>query len=369
MNYKILIITHGFYPEQTPRSFRATQLAQELIRQGHSVTVIAPEAEGRINFLENNGITFKSLGELKWQIFNFKKFGLIGKLYNKLINRLLPLFFEYPMMEIFFKVRKAIKSDLNRYDLLISVAMPYPIHWGVASAWKQDKGIARKWIADCGDPYCFHENDTFNPPYYFWLIEKWFMRKTDFISVPTEASKNGYFPEFRDKMIVIPQGFKFDDIKMPETLNDGILRFGYGGSFIKNRRDPSELLDFLTSISHDYKYEFHIYTNQTSFIQPFANRDSRIVLHKPINREDLLKEYAKMNFLVNFSNKGTTQTPSKLIDYIILDKPVLNIDTGNLKTEIVFQFLKKNFENSLKFSQIEQYRIENVAKKFLSLID
>ena len=38
---KILIITQAFYPGISPRSFRATELAKELARQGDDVTVYA----------------------------------------------------------------------------------------------------------------------------------------------------------------------------------------------------------------------------------------------------------------------------------------------------------------------------------------
>lgn len=37
---KILIVTNGYYPKNSPRSFRATEFAKELHRQGHQVTVI-----------------------------------------------------------------------------------------------------------------------------------------------------------------------------------------------------------------------------------------------------------------------------------------------------------------------------------------
>ena len=37
---KILLVSNGFYPEISPRSYRATELAKEFYRQGHEVTVI-----------------------------------------------------------------------------------------------------------------------------------------------------------------------------------------------------------------------------------------------------------------------------------------------------------------------------------------
>ena len=53
-----------------------------------------------------------------------------------------------------------------------------------------------------------------------------------------------------------------------------------------------------------------------------------------IPREVLLKKLTTMDFLVNFDNNSGIAVPSKLIDYVIIDRPVLNIkrepDTENI---------------------------------------
>lgn len=366
---KILIITHGFFPMQSPRSFRATELAKEFYRQGHEVRVMAPSRDGIENFIKEYPTIFKSLGKLDWKIFNFKGLGFFGRLYNKAVNRLLPLLFEYPMMELFFKVQKALKEESSKYDLLISVAVPYPIHWGVASVWdREGDNVAKTWVADCGDPYCLQENDTFQPPFYFRWVEKWFMRKADFVSVPTENSFKGYFPEFHSKLRVIPQGFRFEDIEKRPVIDDGIICFGYGGVFIPGRRDPKEFIQFLVQLPKTVLFEFHIYSVSSHLVEPYTNGDTRIILHHPIERKKLLNMLSGFQFVVNFANKGTAQTPSKLIDYAIIDKPILNIETGNLDINTIFEFLDGNYSNSLKIMDSEKYRIENVAQSFLKLI-
>ena len=368
MPKKVLIVTHGFYPELSPRSFRATELAKEFCRQGIETTVMAPEREGVEKLLKEYPIIFKSLGPTTWKVFNFKGLGPVGRLYNKAANRLLPLLLEYPWIEMFFKIKKALAKEKNNYDLLISVAVPYPVHWGVASVWRKGKqNCAKVWVADCGDPYCFQENDTFKPPFYFRWIEKWFMRKTDHVAVPTSNSYKGYFPEFHSKISVIPQGFHFGDIQKRPVINDGVIRFGYGGAFILDRRDPRELLTYLSGLPAEKKFEFHIYTNNAHFVQPFAEKDKRIILHKPVDRVNLLETMSSFQFVVNFANVGITQTPSKLIDYAIIDKPILNVETGNLKTSIVDAFFNGDYSQSLPVNNIEQFKIENVAAQFLSL--
>ena len=35
----ILVVSSAFYPENSPRSFRTTELVKELARQGHQVTL------------------------------------------------------------------------------------------------------------------------------------------------------------------------------------------------------------------------------------------------------------------------------------------------------------------------------------------
>jgi hypothetical protein len=366
---KIVIVTHGFYPEQSPRAFRATELAKELCRQGHEVTVLAPERADMLPLLEAFPIQFISLGKLTWKTPNLKGIGKIGALFNKAVNRLFPLLLAFPDMELFFKIKSKIKTITKKQDLLISIAVPYPIHWGVAVVWSKDsnKNIAPKWIADCGDPYCLQENDTFQPPFYFKWVEKWFMRKADFISIPTEASIKGYFPEFHPKVKVVPQGFRFEDIEVKSMIDDGIVRFGYGGGFILGRRDPLEFLKFLSSLGKEYRFEFHVFTSQSHFIQDFAAKDSRITLHDPVNRKELLETLSSFNFVVNFANKGTAQTPSKLIDYAIINKPILQVETGKLDESSLIAFLKGNYTNQLKIENADQYRIEHVAEQFIQL--
>lgn len=366
---KILIVTYGFFPEIGPRSFRATELSKEFCRQGYEVSILAPYREGMEELFKQHAICHKNLGKLKWKIFNFKSLGTLGRLYNRIVNRLLPLLFEFPMIELFFKVRKAIKAEKEKYDLLISIATPYPIHWGVASVWRKGgDNIAKRWVADCGDPYCLQENDTFQPPFYFNWVEKWFMRKADFVSVPTENSFKGYFPEFYSKLRIIPQGFRFEDIEKRPVIDDGIIRFGYGGSFIPRIRDPKEFILFLTKLPKQIRFEFHIYTPSHHLVKPYINGDARIILHQPIERKKLLYVLSGFDFVVNFANTGTAQTPSKLIDYVIIDKPILNIETGNLDTNSIYEFLVGNYASELKVIESKNYRIENVAQSFLKLI-
>lgn len=366
MPKKILIVSNAFYPENSPRSFRTTELAKELVRQGHQVTVLTHPSDERERYCNSFGICFKSLGNLTWPVPKVKGTGLT-RFFWRLVTRFSQLLFEYPTIQLVFLVKKALKYEKG-YDTLISIAVPYPIHWGVAKIWS--KKIARVWIADCGDPYMGQENDTFKPMFYFGWLEKDFCRKADYISVPTENSFKGYYPEFYSKIKVIPQGFKFEDIQLfTGTLSDEKIIFGYAGMFIPGRRDPSEFLAYLHSLPEGYNFEFHIYTKTPELVKPYLKEGSnRILLKEILPRETLLFELSKMHFVVNFENVGTAQTPSKLIDYLIVEKPVLSVKYGGLQPKIVTEFLEGNYSHKMDLPAKEKYRIENVAQQFLALI-
>lgn len=368
MAKKILIVSRSFYPQNSPRSFRTTELAKELARQGHQVTVLTPFHPDHKELSVEFNLEIKNLGEVKWKNFELKG-NKITILFKRSFNRLSGLLFEYPNIELMGLVKKALKKE-SGYDLLISIAVPYPIHWGVAAIWdklNKEKNLAKIWVADSGDPFFGQENDSFKLPFYWAWVEKWFMKKADFVTVPTQGAIQAYFPEFHSKIKVIPQGFRFEDIDLYKggKLHDFPV-FGYAGSFIPGRRDPAEFLTYLCGLQQ--YFEFHIYTTSPQWVRPFLEKSNgRVKLMPLLPREDLLHELSKIDFVVNFENVGGKQTPSKLIDYAIIEKPILSIKTGKLNKIIVDEFLNGEYHNAYDVENPAQYRIQQVAKAFVDL--
>ncbi len=372
MPKKILIVSTSFYPLNSPRSFRTTELVKEFSRQGHDLTIVTPKDQKiHAKFEEDYNVKIIDLKLKKNATFRYTGNIKIISLLKRVLNRLLQVLFEYPDIQIFFKLKNSLKG-LNNFDLLISIATPHQVHWGISRVWRKKKTpLAKKWIADCGDPYVGRENDSFPVLLHFHYIEKWFCNKVDYITVPTEGSISGYFPVFRNKIKVIPQGFNFQEVEKivanagQNTNKPDEISFAYAGLFIPGKRDPSEFLKFI--LSTNYQFKFHIYTQSSNLVLPFVE-DDRIVLHDFIPRNQLLIELSRMYFLVNFANAGSKQTPSKLIDYAILKKPILNITTGISDFEIVDSFFNKDYSNGMKIDNISKYKIENVAKQFEDII-
>lgn len=350
----------------TPRAFRATELACELARQGHQVQVIFPCDENQyVEFCSQHGITIRNLGRARWP-----SVPLTGKgpllLAQRLARRGLNLFLEFPDIQLVPLVAKSL-AKLNPVDLLISIAAPHAIHWGVARARRSRPNLCRTWIADCGDPFMGLTTDTYRKPFYFRFPEKSFCRTADFITVPIPEAIEGYYPEFHGKIRVIPQGFKFE---LPGPLVDSPLHryptFAYSGAFIPGLRDPRPLLDYLSTVHTPLR--FICFTRQADLILPYKDKlGERLEIREYIPRNELLRTLAEMDFVVNLENRVTMQSPSKLIDYAIANRPILSIDPLELPYSRINEFLDGNYQHRLVIPDLECYQIENVARAFAAL--
>ena len=193
------------------------------------------------------------------------------------------------------------------------------------------------------------------------------MYKSNFITIPIESARNAYYHEFHDKLIVIPQGFNFESIQRHRNfVKNKIPTFAYAGGFIPKRRDPRPFLDYLAKVENDFR--FVIYTNKPDLLTLYKVKlRDKLQIESKIPRSELLKVLSKMDFLVNFDNNAHAQVPSKLIDYALTNRPVLNI-SNDFNPEIVDEFLAGNYKHKFVVTDLEKYNIINVAQQFLDLI-
>lgn len=362
---KILIVSAVFFPSISPRSMRTTELAKEFARQGHEVLVYIPDnGYDYSDFLKANPIQIKTLGKLNYKEVQLKG-NKISLLIRRSLRRALGLLFEYPGIELMFKVSKSLKKE-GGFDLLISIAVPFSIHWGVAKARTKRNKIAETWVADCGDPYMGETTDSFRKPFYFKYIERWFSRKANFISIPIEGARSAYYKEFHNKIRVIPQGFQLDKVNLPEyKKSTSYPVFAYAGGFIPGKRDPRRLLDFLSEKSG--KFQFVVYTGHDDILMPYKSKlGEKLAIRKYIPREELLVVLSRMDFLLNFDNNTHTQLPSKLIDYAISGRPVYNI-SSDTDLSLLMDFFNGDYSGKMDLAPPGDYDIRTIVQKFIKL--
>jgi hypothetical protein len=361
MAKKILLVTAAFYPENSPRSFRATELALELVKQGNFVKILTQKpSSDTIQFAKKNNLSIGSFGSRQ-----FDNFLLGNSFWKRAIRKILGLLFEFPDIEYFFLVRKALKFEIG-YDLMTSFSVPYPVHWGCAYSWKKGH-TSNLWIADCGDPYMGVKYEKFKKPFYMAFVEKWMFRKVDFIAITRISFLGNYYKEFWPKIIEIPQGFNFESVEKAKYTKNEKVTFAFAGTLSLQIRNPSKLLDYLIDLGIDF--EFLVYTRTKEIVLPYEEKLSgKLKILEIIPRDKLIYELSKVDFLVNFEFDPLTQSPSKLIDYAIIGRPILSLSYSNFDPTVIDEFIKGDYSKAFNVENVEQYRIENVAKKFLSLI-
>jgi hypothetical protein len=356
---------------QTPRAHRTTELMKEFARQGHEVTVYA--VLGKYDYSDFvkaiPNITLKRIN-LKWMWHPYNS-DADGKRYliDKVLGRLLGKKYLFPNFEFYYRVQEIVKND-HAYDALISIADPHQIHWGIACYRKNNsKQFPKTWIADCGDPFMNNNLTQIHLP-KFEKYEHLFCQYADNITVPEEEAKNGYYEQYRNKIQVIPQGFQFDwPLENKIELRNNIPTFGYAGNFYEDIRNPQKFMELVCEIEQPFK--FIIYSNHTKLIEPFREKlKEKLEIRSGIPRELLLKELSKMDFLVNLANVNRpSQIPSKLIDYSIIGRPILDVNPINPNKDEILSFLNKDYKNQLKIENMQRYQIQHVVKNFLNLIN
>jgi hypothetical protein len=364
---KVLVISQHLFPIQTPRANRTTELVKEFSRKGHEVTLYAVLGEYDYSSFEKEfNLKVKNI-KIHFQKHPYNSDG-DGKrtLIDKILGRLLSRAFEFPNIEFKFKVPQIIQKEKDS-EVLITIADPHQIHWGAARERKKNpKQFPKVWIADCGDPF-MSNGKSMHHYSYFDRFERLFCEQCDLITVPLDEAKKGYYPEYRNKIKVIPQGFEFDTNTTIKAPINEVVTFAYAGTFYKDIRNPSKFLDLLASRSENFK--FIVYTLFTELILPYKEvLGSRLEIRKPLKRNDLIEELKTMDFLVNIENVNSpTQIPSKLIDYAITNRPILSIDPTQPDKNKINSFLERNYTERFLVDNIEQYHISQVVDKFIAL--
>lgn len=358
---KILVISGFFAPENTPRAFRTTELVKELSRLGHEVTVSIPD----------KGYDYAAYAKSPHVAFKlFKDYPIRRKYVGvSLIDRTC-FYFEnwlrdYPAFKSMKEVEKMAAME-SGYDLLITIAVPHFIHWAVGRLYAKGHRIAKTWVADCGDPYMLNKIGK-KKPFYFKPYEIRWCRYCDYISVPIESDKNHYYPEFREKIKVIPQGFNFDELKEGvENPKNDVVTFAYAGTFIKYVRDPRPLLDYLVESGKDFK--FILFGPDNYLVDQYKDTlGDKLEMRGSLPRLELIKQLRQCDFLLNIDNGNAGQRPSKLIDYALTGRPILSVSSADLDKSKIDKFLNRDYTQQYVVDNIEQYDIHNVAQQFLEL--
>ena len=362
---KILIISYYYYPMNNPRSFRWINLSQEFVKNKHSVDVLSFKNSCDLKYEKINGVNvFRSSDLLsvlkkkfkknnysniksnkKYRFYNLEFIkNYILKIFNSILNNL--IWPDFAFMWYFTSNKKAIQLfNKNKYNLIITVSHPFTSHLVGLKIKKKYPNIF--WIADSGDPFSFGSlspSNNFN--IYSSLnkiVENKVFLKANYLTVTTEGTKNIYinlFKNISNKIKVIPPLYDKASINSQNDLiflNDNKIILSFFGALYKDIRNPKPLLNLLNLIISNNKLlsdkiELHFYgeiNDCIDIIEEFPLIKKNIFIHGLIKKEEAYYKMKSSDILINIGNKSTYQLPSKIIDYISVKKPILNICSIN----------------------------------------
>jgi hypothetical protein len=311
-----------------------------------------------------------------------------------------------------FKEASKIMDD-EKIDAIISSSWPITCHT-IAKDLKEHQDIP--WIADLRDlwnlnPYVSH---TFIRNYFEKRLELKTFENADALTTTTDlAAETLSTLHPMSRIVPILSGYDKDDFKFLEELvskKDDLssdspekLKFIYAGSLYGGKRDPTYLFEAIRQLEDENKLDpskisIEFYGDSTG-LEDIANRYGLLdIVHigGKIAHDEVLKKQLNSDVLLLISwdnEKEKMFIPGKIYEYFALKKPVLSIGykEGSLKdlieeTKVGYHVssLESTKEALLKIYEefvengtvelnadmnIEDYSMENMAKKFADLLN
>jgi glycosyltransferase involved in cell wall biosynthesis len=345
---KILIICPWYFPLFHPRPFRWTNIAEALASEGHEVHVLCTKLGERkqeevINNVLVHRVGFESLKEIFYTFFKVKnqrgrvsekvvlpsKSSFLFSFFIKIYTFLKKMFFPDESIIWYWSAEKRAKAlaKTHHFSDIISVSMPFTSHLIGLKLKKEFPTI--HWIVDIGDPLYNKKYNTWRALYKPFLkkIEKNVLQKADKVSV-TNQNLVAYYEENLGinaaKMKVIFPLSMFGNKAFSKPVQN-IPTLAYFGAFYTPERTPAILIDFLNVLkNHAIKVNVEIYGDIlpafTTLFVPFEN----VVIKGLASRKDTEKAMLESDILINIGNTTAWQLPSKIADYIAVQKPILH---------------------------------------------
>ena len=303
--------------------------------------------------------------------------------------------------------------DTEEIDAIISSSWPITCHT-IAKDLKEHQDIP--WIADLRDlwnlnPYVSH---TFIRNYFEKRLELKTFENADALTTTTDlAAETLSTLHPMSRIVPILSGYDKDDFKFLEELvskrddfssdSPEKLKFIYAGSLYGGKRDPTYLFEAIRQLEDENKLDpskisIEFYGDSTG-LEDIANRYGLLdIVHigGKIAHDEVLKKQLNSDVLLLISwdnEKEKMFIPGKIYEYFALKKPVLSIGykEGSLKdlieeTKVGYHVssLESTKEALLKIYEefvengtvelnadmnIEDYSMENMAKKFADLLN
>ena len=350
MNKSVLIISYYFAPHNEIGSIRPTKLAKFLTRMGYRVTVICGKSPAN----REDTILARDLKELR-DVHVVEEPNVIRKREERKPSTEpvpekgatatgagwkrrwmdhLYIGYQYVADKAFERLAIDELKRMNRlFDVVISSYGPHSCHRIAYQAKKL--GIAKRWIAD------FRDNVTMPFPFMNGRIAPYIERVRQSVDAMTVAS-DGFLRMMglEDAGRVITNGFDAEDLLDVAAMRNEKLTLMYSGQLFGFHRDLSPIFRALRSLVDEGELAMNdlelLYAgrDEVSFLaqaQACGLGEAAVSVGYVGRAEALRLERSADALLLSVRNTNEVygNLPGKLLEYMMLDKPVLGCACGD----------------------------------------
>lgn len=343
---KVLIVTHSFVPDLTPRAFRWGAISAHLASLGHEVHVLCSGQATEVEALSvtvhrvAGGVLGKHGPRPAASLATPAKGGTRIRAWGKDIARAVwrrVYWPDYSCGWVFPAAHMARQLQKRHgFDWVISTSHPFSGHLvcllaGVA-------GSESQWLVDIGDPYSLQIDPApYNRSIYQWLstwVERRVLENADQVSVTTESTADLYRRHFRaveGNISVIGPLLSLPEIAYVRPEADGVVRIVFVGTLYRHLRSPVPAMQHFEALARAYpeqRYELHFYgavNDCGDILAEYAARMPGVVMvHGLVPRATVAEAMAAADALLNIGNHSTAQLGSKVIEYVAMGRPIIN---------------------------------------------
>jgi glycosyltransferase involved in cell wall biosynthesis len=236
---------------------------------------------------------------------------------------------------------RAVRAD--RFDAIVSFAQPWSDHL-VGSRLQRATGLP--WVAHFSDPWV----DSPYGPRRAWQRRVWqrmeasVVKRADalvFVNRQTADRVMEKYPDaWRTKAHVVPHGFEAGDVPRPLRASaiEAPLHIVHTGRFYDGTRTPLALLGALASLSHQRPLARELRVTFVGPIVPAYRRaatalglDGIVEFAARVPAAEAARRAAEADVLLVVDAPAVQNLflPSKLVDYLPFDKPILALTPAN----------------------------------------
>lgn len=354
----LLIVTYSYAPALSPRAFRWTSLAEAWAAEGHQVNVVCSAVRGLPSEETFNGVQVHRLGAgLRQKLTQTASQGPTGV--GQATTSRGPIVYAAKAARVMYRVAlrpfqwpdyaaswRKVASQAARtivqqrgIDRIVAVSHPFSSLL-VGSQVASETGIP--WLADVGDPFSFDDQVPLNNRKLYGAKNRRAERETlgraKAVAVTNDLVLKEYarlFPEISEKFSVIgPLAPDLASCGSAEPLfasEEGKCKLLFTGTIYRDIRSLNPVLEVfkrLVELQSRCEYQIHFAGRLQGCSRCFEPVQdwigTKVFVHGLVSRERIAATIPNCSALVNIGNSTPYQLPSKVAEYAVSGKPILN---------------------------------------------